>query len=270
MPVISLLTDFGIDDEYVGLVKAVIYGIAPEARIVDLCHRIDPHDISGAALLLAHAWPYFPDGSVHLIVVDPGVGSARDILAVRAGGHTFVAPDNGVLTRVLKTAPPARIVRVQNRTFFRDEVSQTFHGRDVFAPVGAHLLRGLKLEALGPVLDHAVPFRLDALSRPQPKKGALTGTVVWIDRFGNLITDLEHSALDALLFPEERGAFRIEVGGLQLTGLASSYADVESGRPLAVIGSRGTVEIAVNQGNAAHLLGCRRGDRVRVWVQKSG
>ena len=270
MPVISLLTDFGTDDEYVGLVKAVIYGIAPEAAIVDLCHRIDPHDIGAAALLLANAWPYFPEGSVHLAVVDPGVGSDREILAASVRGHTFVAPDNGLLTRVLDGADSARVVRVQNSDYFLAEVSRTFHGRDVFAPVGAHLFRGLALERLGPPADPNRLCRLDLTAPGAGAEGELVGSVVWVDRFGNLITDIDSAALMRLSPTGWKRRLTIEIRGRQLAGVSRSYTQVPPGAMLALIGSRGTLEIAANQGNASTLLDCGRGEPVRVKRENSG
>ncbi len=264
MPVISLLTDFGTDDEYVGLVKAVIYGIAPQAAIVDLCHRLEPHDIPAAAMLIAHARPYFPEGSVHLVVVDPGVGSGREIVAVQSGGQCFVAPDNGVLTRVLAQDKGARIVKVKNSAYFLQKISRTFHGRDVFAPVGAHLLQGVAIDRLGPPAEAAELCRI-ALAVPQIlPDGSLAGKIVWVDRFGNLITDIEAASLEEMKSSGGLEGLTIEAGGRRLHGVAASYARVEPGAPLAVIGSRGTLEIAVNQGSAASFFGCGRGAPVCV------
>ncbi|MGD8369229.1 MAG: SAM-dependent chlorinase/fluorinase [Desulfobacterales bacterium] len=270
MSVISLLTDFGTDDEYVGLVKAVIYGIAPHAVIVDLCHRLDPHDIPAAALLLAHAWPYFPEGSVHVTVVDPGVGSRREILAVQRSGHLFVAPDNGVLTPIFDGAATARIVKVRNRSFFRNTISRTFHGRDIFAPVAAHLSLGVELDRLGPPADGAGLCRIQLPAPQVSDRRELVGAVVWIDRFGNLITNIAAELIDRLESSGRRRRLSIEAGGRRLFGIADSYARVEPGEPLAIIGSRGTLEIAVNCGNAADFFGCRRGDPVRVRPDDSG
>jgi len=270
MAVISLLTDFGTDDEYVGLVKAVIYGIAPEATVVDLCHRIDPHDIAAAAVLLNHAWRYFPEGSVHLAVVDPGVGSRRKILAVRRSGQIFVAPDNGLLTPIFAGDEAVQIVEVKNRSLFRSEVSRTFHGRDIFAPVGAHLLKKVPFETLGPP---AAAEDLCCVKLPEPvltADGSLTGTVVWIDRFGNLITDIAGAHLARLDPCGRRRDLVIEAGGRRLAGTVGSYAAAAPGEALAIFGSRGTLEIAVNQGSAAETLGCGRGDPVRVLPADSG
>ncbi|MCF8080306.1 MAG: SAM-dependent chlorinase/fluorinase [Desulfobacterales bacterium] len=270
MAVISLLTDFGTDDEYVGLVKAVIYGIAPGADIVDLCHRIEPQDVAGAAFLIASAWRYFPEHSVHLVVVDPGVGTDRAIIAAKSAGHTFVAPDNGVLTRILDNDPKARIVRVENRAFYRAEVSRTFHGRDIFAPVGAHLLRGVPLDRLGPAAPSGSLRRIEMAAQRIDEKGEIVGTVVWVDRFGNLITDIEVDEGYNIRGEENGQTLQVRIGGRTLTGLHRSYGDVEPGRALAVVGSRGTLEIAVNCGSASEKIGCSRGDPVRVRFDKAG
>jgi hypothetical protein len=270
MSVISLLTDFGTDDEYVGLVKAVIYTIAPDAVIVDLCHRLDPHDIPGAALLLANAWPYFPQGSVHLTVVDPGVGTQREILAAQCDGHLFVAPDNGVLTPLLDGAPNARVVKVHDRSYFRPEISRTFHGRDIFAPVAAHLSLGVELDRLGPRAQGSQLHRIELPAPQISAAGELVGSVVWIDRFGNLITDIEAALIDRVKSAARGRPLTIEAGRRRLSGMVDSYAQVEPGKPLAIIGSRGTLELAVNRGNAADLFGCRRGDPVRVRPEDSG
>jgi S-adenosylmethionine hydrolase len=268
MAVISLLTDFGTDDEYVGLVKAVIYKIAPGADIVDLCHRIEPQDVAGAAFLIASAFRYFHEHSVHLVVVDPGVGTDRAIIAVKSAGHIFVAPDNGVLTRILDSDPEARIVRVENRAFYRAEVSRTFHGRDIFAPVGAHLLRGISLDRLGPAALTGSLRRIEMAVKRIDENGEIAGTVVWVDRFGNLITDIEVD--EGYAIEEDGQTLQVRIGGRTLTGLCRTYGDAEPGSALAVVGSRGTLEIAVNCGSASQKLGCSRGDPVRVRIDKAG
>jgi len=270
MAVISLLTDFGTDDEYVGLVKAVIYGIAPGADIVDLCHRIEPQDVAGAAFMISSAWRFFPEHSVHLVVVDPGVGTDRAIIAARSAGHTFVAPDNGVLTRILDSDPKVRIVRVENRAFYRAEVSRTFHGRDIFAPVGAHLLRGVPLDRLGPAAASGSLRRIEVAAQRIDKNGEIVGTVVWVDRFGNLITDIEVDEGSDTRGQEHGQTLQVRIGGRTLTGICRSYGDAEPGSALVVVGSRGTLEIAVNRGSASEKIGCGRGDPVRVRYDQAG
>jgi S-adenosylmethionine hydrolase len=270
MAVISLLTDFGTDDEYVGLVKAVIYGIAPGADVVDLCHRIEPQDVAGAAFLISSAWRYFPENSVHLVIIDPGVGTDRAIIAVKSAGHIFLAPDNGVLTRIFDRDPAVRIVRVENRAFFRAQVSRTFHGRDIFAPVGAHLLRGISMDQLGPAAPAGSLRRIEAAARRSDERGEIVGAVVWVDRFGNLITDIEVNEANRIRGEEEGLPLQVHIAGRILTGLCRSYGDVEPGEALVVVGSRGTLEIAVNCGSASAKLGCGRGDPVRIRYGKAG
>lgn len=269
MAVISLLTDFGTDDEYVGLVKAVIYGIVPGADVVDLCHRIAPQDVAGAAFLISSAWRYFPEDSVHLVVVDPGVGTDRAIIAVKSAGHTFVAPDNGVLTLIFEKDPEARIVRVENQAFFRGKVSPTFHGRDIFAPVGAHLLRGISMDQLGPEVAAGSLRRIEVAARGIDAHGQIVGAVVWVDRFGNLITDIEVDEVERIRGEQDGPPLQVHIAGRILTGVCRSYGDVEPGGALVVVGSRGTLEIAVNCGSASAKLGCVRGEPVRVRYAKA-
>ena len=195
MPVITLLTDFGVDDEYVGSMKGVVLSIAPEVTLVDISHHIDPQDIVQAAYLIASTYGYFPKNTVHLVVVDPGVGSDRSIIAVRTETQYFVAPDNGVLTFILEKERLTQAVRIENAAYFLQPVSTTFHGRDIFAPVGAHIARGVRLNELGPVEDSRNLLRIP-IQRPHvTPAGELVGQVVWSDRFGNLITNIDSNTL---------------------------------------------------------------------------
>jgi S-adenosyl-L-methionine hydrolase (adenosine-forming) len=244
--VITLLTDFGLDDAYVGALKGVLLGINPRARLVDLTHTVPPQDVRRAALHLEAAWRFFPLGTVHLAVVDPGVGTARHPIAVAAGGHYFVGPDNGLLGFCFDL-PGARGVVLANRRYHRRLVSRTFHGRDIFAPVAAHCSRGVRLTALGPVLRSPV-----RLPRPAPRRrGArVAGEVVVADRFGNLLTNLEGPELPG---PVDRGVLRI--GGARVRGLAGTYAERPRGALGAVIDGSGRVEVFVREGNARRRLG---------------
>lgn len=253
MSVITLLSDFGTADGFAAAMKGVILGIAPVARLVDATHEIEPGDVEAAAWALSQYWALYPTGTVHLAVVDPGVGSARRAIAVAADERYVVAPDNGVVTRVLQAATAWRCVEVGEPAYMRSPPSSTFHGRDVFAPAAAHLANGLLLERLGPAVEE--PYRL-SIDPPVRRDDAIEGRVVHVDRFGNLITDIPAEWVDS--------SWRFEVGGRGLGGLRRTYSDVGAGETVVVIGSAGTVEIAVREGSAANEHGVARGDPVKA------
>jgi S-adenosylmethionine hydrolase len=264
MPVITILSDFGNDDEYVGVIKGVVLSICPSASIVDITHRIDPQDIHQAAYLIPSYYHFFPAGTVHIVVVDPGVGSQRSILAVNHREHFFIAPDNGVLTLLLNAEKSDTIIRVDNSDYFLEPLSSTFHGRDIFAAVGAHLSCGTKLDALGSSMDVKDTVRLKDLGCRISQTGELIGKIVSIDRFGNLITNIDSISLDAFC---EKGALRrpqIHIGSFVISGLSNTYTDAAPTAPLALIGSRNYLEIAVNGGNAKENLKAQKGDSVRL------
>jgi S-adenosylmethionine hydrolase len=259
-PVVALLSDLGTTDTYVGVMKTVILGLCPQARIVDLCHHVLPQDVEQAAFLLDTAWPYCPVGTVHVVVVDPGVGSERRILCVEAHGQRFVAPDNGVLTQVLVSAPSYRAFAAERREHFLPEVSQTFHGRDVLAPLAARLAAGLPVEEVGPRIEG--PLELIPVSQPVSKATALEAHVVHVDRFGNLVTDLSNS--DLLAWQQEHGLSEvvIMVGDGVIHKISMTYAGTQPGDLLALFASTGRLEIAVNEGSAAECLRVGRGTNV--------
>jgi S-adenosylmethionine hydrolase len=264
MPVITILSDFGNDDEYVGVIKGVVLSICPPASIVDITHRIDPQDIHQAAYLIPSYYHFFPVGTVHIVVVDPGVGSQRSILAVNHREHFFIAPDNGVLTLLLNAEKSDTIIRVDNSDYFLEPLSSTFHGRDIFAAVGAHLSCGTKLDALGSSMDVKDMVRLKDLGCRISQTGELIGKIVSIDRFGNLITNIDSISLDSFC---EKGALRrpqIHIGSFVISGLSNTYTDAAPTAPLALIGSRNYLEIAVNAGNAKENLKAQKGDPVRL------
>ncbi len=253
--VVSLLTDFGLTDTYVGVMKGVILThVDQPVTIVDLTHGVPAGDIAAAAYLLHTSCRYLPPGSVHVAVVDPGVGSARRILAAEADGALFLAPDNGLLTMVLGEAEKKRVVSVENRVFYLSPLSRTFHGRDIFAPLAAALVRGIKLEDLGPVTEtwEKLPLRLVEAG----PSGELRGEVIYIDRFGNMVTNIAGNALP--LSPI------VSVGDATIEGLSRSYASVEAGEAMAIVGSTHRLEISVRGGSAAKMLGVKVGDAVRV------
>ncbi len=253
---VTLTTDFGTRDPYVAAMKGVLLRACPELRVLDLGHEIAPHDVLEGALFLAGALPHFPAGTVHIAVVDPGVGSERRPIAVRAGGQTVVAPDNGLLTLFLRAYEPEAAHVIANVDFMAAEVSATFHGRDIFAPAAARLACGASLDAAGPPLEAIV-----TLDVPEPTRtadGAVRGEVIHLDRFGNAITNIPRVMVEATERTE------IHVAGRSLGGLRRTYVDVAAGQPLALIGSSGHIEIAVNGGSAANVLGLRRGDPVEL------
>jgi len=255
---VTLTTDFGLRDAYVAEMKGVMLGIAEAARrplaLVDVTHEVEPHDITEGALALEAAAPYFPPGTVHLAVVDPGVGTARRGLALAAGGHVFVGPDNGLFTAFLE-AGEWRAFELAEADYRLPFVSRTFHGRDVFAPAAAHVATGVDPARLGPPLSD--PVRL-AWPEVHAVAGAVAGAVVHADRFGNLITSIHARTLAPV-----NGDLVIRVGGREVP-LVGTYGDLLVGRPGALIGSSGRLEIAVREGSAATLLRARRGTAVVV------
>jgi len=254
---VSILTDFGHRDAYVGIMKGVILATNAHARIVDLCHEVRPQGIREAAYLLMSAAPEFAPGTTHLVVVDPGVGSGRRPLAARSGSALFVGPDNGVLSWALSR--DAHVVAVDRDDLFRRPVSATFHGRDVFAPVAAHLSAGMSLKDVGtPVSDweRLPPPRLEM------EGSVVRGEVLHVDRFGNLIT----SVPEARVRRAKQAEIRIDAGGIQACGLRDTYADGRPDEVIAYIGSSGYVELARVGGSAADMSGLTHGSDVTIQI----
>jgi hypothetical protein len=269
MAVITLLTDFGTHDPCAAIMKGVILNINPRVGIVDISHWINPQDVHHAARTLAHSYMYFPSKTVHIVVVDPGVGGSRAVVALQSQSHLFLAPDNGVLTPVVRNEPIEKIVRVENAKYFLTPVSRTFHGRDIFAPVGANLSLGLPIDRLGPAIGSDSLVRLKLAQPRLEKDGRLYGTVVDIDRFGNLITNIDWTVVEHHYPAAKRENFRLLFGRHCLTGLSSTYDSVDPGTPLVLIGSRGALEISVNQGNAALLFKAHRGMPISVLIDST-
>lgn len=258
-PLITLTTDFGTQDAYVPAMKGVLLSICPAARLVDITHEIAPQDIMEAGFVLREAVPYFPDGTIHLVVIDPGVGTGRRPVALRHNGQCFVGPDNGIFSLLLGKEPPDALVELDRPDFWRTaEPSRTFHGRDIFAPAAAHLAGGCPLNELGSLLPelHTLHWAL-----PIPDEEGIRGWVVHIDHFGNCITNIP-----AELFQEQRRERPVKcfVGNAVLRELQPTYGAVDEGDPLLLFGSSGFLEIAVNTGNAATLLDIRKGAPVNV------
>lgn len=275
IPLITLLTDFGTADGYVGAVKGVILSIAPEAHIVDISHEIAPHDIRQAAFVLHNVYPYFPSHTVHMVVVDPGVGSTRRPIALRTPAGSFVGPDNGVFSLVIAREQVEGVVELANPRYHLPQASCTFHGRDIFAPAAAHLALGVPLAMLGPPVNNPC---LLPLPRLEVGQGVITGEVVHVDRFGNLITSIgflswhgEVLELCPAFCEAERVRFkasgaRVRVSDVEIRGVLHTYAEASPGRLLALVGSGGYLEIAVREGHAASALGVASGAVISLYV----
>lgn len=259
-PTIALLTDFGHRDHYVGVMKGVIATIAPQARVIDLCHEIPPQDIDAAALMLMTSVRYFPEDTIFVCVVDPGVGSERDAVAVRCGARSFIGPDNGVFTMVLGQFPPDEVAILDDPHYHCLPISQTFHGRDIFSPAAAHLAAGTPIAMLGTPKPPEALVLLDDMT-PQREGRALLGRVVHVDHFGNLITNLSEDACELLRGGAPGLNVEVEEADLSLE-LMSTFSDVPVGDVVAYMGSGGLLEIAVRQDNAHEKLAIEKGARV--------
>ena len=257
-PVIALLSDFGARDHYAGTMKGVILGISPDAVLVDLTHEIPPHDVLQGALQLAAACRYFPPGTIFLAVVDPGVGTSRRAIAVDAGDYRFVAPDNGLLTAALGDVTLRSVVELTERRYARAAVSRTFEGRDRFAPAAAWLARGVPLSALGPVLADWV--RLD-IPVPAVDGDRLRGTVLFVDRFGNAVTNIDRATFDR--FRSGR-SMRIAAAGQAIGPLVETYGDISADQICALFGSTDHLELAAQSTSAAICLAIGVGAVVEI------
>jgi S-adenosylmethionine hydrolase len=257
---ITLTTDFGLQDPYVGQMKGAILGRNMRVRIVDLTHAIEPHNILAGAVTIRSSYHSFPKGSVHMVVVDPGVGSQRKIIALQADDHIFIAPDNGVLTFVMRDRKVQAVHRVENRSLFPNEISATFHGRDIMAPVAAALARDMPLNEVGPEISVEKCVQLD-IPATQFDENGITGRVIHIDRFGNIRTTITAHTLAQYQPSSFAGIY---IGKQKINAISSTYSDAAPEDLLALIDSAGHLEIAVNRGNAAQKTGCKIGDPVTV------
>ena len=263
--IITLTTDFGTSDAYVGVMKGVILGINPSVQIVDITHAVPPQDIHEAAFLIHAAHRYFPEGTIHTVVVDPGVGSDRRAIVCQTDRASFVCPDNGILTYLLQEIenggePPTRVVEIQNKDYFLPAVSNTFHGRDIFAPVAAHLSLGVPLDDIGPLAHNLIRFPMPPITISEDK---LVGEIIKIDSFGNAITNISETTLARL---KSTPNYEITIGSTRLRRINRAYAESEVGAPLAIVGSFGMLEIAVNGGSAEKVLALKRGDAVVLYM----
>lgn len=259
MTTITMMTDFGIKDGNVGVMKGVIWGICPEAHIADLSHMIAPQNIPEAALILLRSAPYFPKGTIHLVVVDPGVGTQRRPMAARLGDAFYVGPDNGTITMLLDRAEAQKqafeFVRLDNPKYRLPDVSHVFHGRDIFAPAAGHLAAGVPLSSLGPSFND--PIRLD-LPKPRRTPQGLMGEVIHIDHFGNIASNIRVEHLSEHLSARQQVAVRLR--GAEIHGLVDTFGERPVGELVALFGSTGNLIVSVVNGSAAQRLGAQVGD----------
>jgi S-adenosyl-L-methionine hydrolase (adenosine-forming) len=258
-PLITLTTDYGTNDHLVGVLKGVILKILPSATLVDINHHVAPFDLLDGALSIGAAYSYFPPRTVHLVVVDPGVGTSRRPILVTADQHYFVAPDNGVLSMIYEREPVVTVRHVTAAHYFLSPISPTFHGRDIFAPVTAWLAKMSQTDAFGEEITDYVRF---AMPKPKAAGTALKGVVMRVDVFGNLLTNLTAADLPATTLTD--GKINLQVGGKQVEQFGQTFASGTAGTPMAIMGSSGFVEIVVNRGHAARVLGVNRGAEVTL------
>ena len=261
-PIITLTTDFGTNDHFVGALKGVILDITPEAQIVDISHAVQAFDVLDGALAISQAYSYFPNGTVHMVVVDPGVGTARWPILASSDGYHFVAPDNGVLSMVYAKEERMHVRHITSDHYFRMPVSNTFHARDIFAPVSAYLAKQVDSHKFGDEIEDYVKF-----AAPRPKKtgeGSIRGVVLKIDRFGNLITNVTPADVPALF--EASAKFKIKVGSREITEIRKAYAEGAPNEVFGIIGSMGYLEIVANRAAAAQITGAGKGSEVSIFL----
>ncbi len=260
-PIITLTTDFGLNDHFVGAMKGVILDIVPEAAIVDVSHAVQAFDVLDGAIAISQAYSYFPNGTVHVVVVDPGVGTTRRPIIASSDGYHFVAPDNGVLSMVYAKEERMHVRHVTSDHYFRQPVSNTFHGRDVFAPIAAYLAKQVDSHKFGEEVEDYVRF---AAPRPKPAgDNRIRAVVLKVDRFGNLITNVTPQDVPAL-FSDKPGAFKIAVGNKEVTEIRTAYADAAPGQVFGILGSMGYLEIAANRAPASQITGANKGSEVSI------
>ena len=260
-PIITLTTDFGLNDHFVGAMKGVILEIVPEAAIVDISHAVQAFDVLDGAIAISQAYSYFPNGTVHVVVVDPGVGTTRRPIMASSDGYHFVAPDNGVLSMVYAKEERIHVRHVTSDHYFRQPVSNTFHGRDVFAPVAAYLAKQVDSHKFGDEIEDFVRF---AAPRPKPAgDNRIRAVVLKVDRFGNLITNVTPQDVPAL-FSGKPDLFKIVVGSKEVTEIQTSYAEGAPGQVFGILGSMGYLEIAANRAPASQITGANKGSEVTI------
>jgi S-adenosylmethionine hydrolase len=262
IPIITLTTDFGLNDHFIGAMKGVILEIAPEAQIIDISHAVQPFDILDGALTVSQAYSYFPSGTVHMVIVDPGVGTTRRPVVLTGDRHLFLAPDNGVLSLIYDREERISVRHITAAHYFLQPPSNTFHARDIFSPVAAYLAKGVDPDHFGTEITDFVRF-----SAPRPKpvdERTLRGVVLKVDRFGNLITNITPQDAPQLFEPAPP-AFKIAIGNkAQASRICTNYAEGSPGEVFGILGSMGFLEVATNRGSAFQLLGAGKGSEVNV------
>ena len=263
-PIITLTTDFGLNDHFVGTMKGVILGIVPDAQIIDICHSVQPFDILDAALTIAQAYSYYPERTIHMVIVDPGVGSARRPIIANTGVYSFIAPDNGVLSLVYGREERLSVRHITAEHYFLQPLSHTFHDRDVFAPSAGYRAKGVECEKFGEEITDFVRF-----NAPKPKAtdaGTLRGVILKVDRFGNLVTNITPTDVPWMFQPQPP-AFKIVIGKQEVTSLKMNYAEGTPGEIFAILGSMGYLEIAANRAAAVQITGAGKGSEVNVVLE---
>lgn len=258
---ITLLTDFGDRDSFVASMKGVILTINPHATLVDLSHHVPPHSVEDAAYLLKSCYRYFPEGTVHVAVVDPGVGSARRAITVKSARYFFLAPDNGVLSYIFDDEQPVEVREINQRKFRRESPGRTFDGRDLFAPAAARLAKQEPFESYGPVIGDYQTF---PIAQPHWEQATLVGEIVYVDRFGNLISNLTQQHLEEVRLVAKGRQLSILIGKRIIEGLVESYSEGMAEKPSALINSEGKLEVFLKEASAADLLQVGRGARIEV------
>jgi S-adenosyl-L-methionine hydrolase (adenosine-forming) len=258
-PIITLTTDYGTSDHFVGAMKGVILNVNPEATIVDLTHGVIAHDILDGALTIGRTYKFFPPRTIHVVVVDPGVGTERRPILVAGDTHYFVAPDNGVLSIIFDQSETIHAWHITSEHYFLHPVSNTFHGRDIFAPVAGWLSKSWQTASFGEEITDYVRF---SVPKPKTQGTKVKGVVLRVDHFGNLITNVTPEDVPALVAPD--GNVTIRAGNGEIKKVCSTFAEGAAGEPIGIVGSSGYLEISVNKGNAAKMLGAARGSEVTV------
>jgi S-adenosyl-L-methionine hydrolase (adenosine-forming) len=264
-PIITLTTDFGTSDHFVGTIKGVIVDIVPDVQIVDITHAVQAFDVLDGALAISQAYSYFPNGTIHLVVVDPGVGTARRPILASSDGYHFVAPDNGVLSMVYAREERIHVRQITSEHYFRQPVSNTFHARDIFAPVAAYLAKFVESDKFGDEIEDYVRF-----AAPKPKaagENRIRGVVLKVDRFGNLITNVTPADAPALF--AESATFKIVVGTREITDIRKTFAEGGPGEVFGVLGSMGYLEIVANRAAAAQITGAGKGSEVSIFLSEA-